>query len=431
MKKFFCCLILVFIALSGCGKSSSLEQGEEVTEIIWWSGDGHSEQCYRELISEFNSTIGKQNNIKITLEVYSDYNRILAEAVANNSEPDFMGLGDYISFKDAVENELIVPLTSVKGLEKFLENNYGCYVEGKNMYHGEIYGINNAAILIGLVYNKDMFVEAGLVDEQGEAKPPATIDEMVAYAHRLTDYSENKFGFIMPMKWNSWFRYELQNPSQSITGMKNGVYDLEEQKIDFNGIKPLAEAYLQMKKNGSIYPGEQEMSNEIARAIFSSGNVGMKMCAIWDIGVFGDQFLPEFDWGVAPIPGNSEGDSYSHYKEPSTSLYISKKALEEKNPEKVAIAYSFIYGDYAMQKLYRDGVNIPWRAELITDENLENTKVGWSDFGKILKLTELEENDDNSGLVLLNKGIQEDFINNVWSGTVSLDEWIEKKNGDE
>ena len=43
-------------------------------------------------------------------------------------------------------------------------------------HNGKTYALpGNGMMVQGLIYNKDMFKAAGLVDENGEAKPPVTL----------------------------------------------------------------------------------------------------------------------------------------------------------------------------------------------------------------------------------------------------------------
>jgi multiple sugar transport system permease protein len=58
-------------------------------------------------------------------------------------------------------------------------------------YKGRLYGIPNGVDLRALVYNKDMLVRAGLVDERGEALPPHDWDELKRYTVLLSEWVDD------------------------------------------------------------------------------------------------------------------------------------------------------------------------------------------------------------------------------------------------
>lgn len=51
-----------------------------------------------------------------------------------------------------------------------------------------------------LYYRTDLLEAAGLVDGDGKAKPPETIDELLSYAKQLNDPDNGVYGYVMPAK---------------------------------------------------------------------------------------------------------------------------------------------------------------------------------------------------------------------------------------
>lgn len=74
-------------------------------------------------------------------------------------------------------------------------------------YDARLFGIPGTNDARALYYNKDLLVRAGLVDAQGQAKPPATWEELRDYARRLTERNADgrlrTVGFA-PNFGNSW-----------------------------------------------------------------------------------------------------------------------------------------------------------------------------------------------------------------------------------
>jgi ABC-type glycerol-3-phosphate transport system substrate-binding protein len=60
---------------------------------------------------------------------------------------------------------------------------------------GRIYALPYRGYMMGLLYNKKLFKQAGLVDKNGQAKVPADWDEFVACARKLTDKKKGVSGF--------------------------------------------------------------------------------------------------------------------------------------------------------------------------------------------------------------------------------------------
>ncbi|MHC5054522.1 MAG: extracellular solute-binding protein [Planctomycetota bacterium] len=69
-----------------------------------------------------------------------------------------------------------------------------CWDEAR--YGGNIYGIPASVGDRALIYNKDLLVRAGLVDERGEAKPPADWDELKRYALWLSEWVDEEKNVI-------------------------------------------------------------------------------------------------------------------------------------------------------------------------------------------------------------------------------------------
>jgi multiple sugar transport system substrate-binding protein len=62
---------------------------------------------------------------------------------------------------------------------------------------------------IGLYYNTELFTKAGIVDEQGNAKPPRTLNEFLDAARRMTkdtnkDGRTDQWGFVFTWQRTNW-----------------------------------------------------------------------------------------------------------------------------------------------------------------------------------------------------------------------------------
>lgn len=406
--------------------AASAEDGTdagEVTTVTYWNTNSGEKAFVDEIVEEFNSTIGKENNVQIELTHVesSSATQELGVALQNGVGPDIF---DAVSFVEYAEKGYIVPLTEVAGLEELLEKNPEMS-EGYNSWRDKIYLIQMDRTAIGLAYNKDMFVEAGIVDENGEAKPPTTIAEMVEDAKLLTDTANQKFGFGFPLGWSGAIvDYYICAPSQSTSGLIQGIYDYKTGLYDFSGVKAYSEAYLQMKEDGSLYPGAESLDNDAARARFAEGNIGMMMTVQWDCAVWNDQFPAKCDWGVVAIPVESEDAEYLQNSTIRGSCGIGSRGIEEGKEDAIALVYNYLYSDEMMIKRAERGINIPIRAEIVERCDFSESPKGWEDFCELAKISVANSYGKKEVNLDGLDNYSTEFVNNVWTGKESVDDWI-------
>ena len=137
--------------------AASAEDGTdagEVTTVTYWNTNSGEKAFVDEIVEEFNSTIGKENNVQIELTHVesSSATQELGVALQNGVGPDIF---DAVSFVEYAEKGYIVPLTEVAGLEELLEKNPEMS-EGYNSWRDKIYLIQMDRTAIGVAYNKDM-----------------------------------------------------------------------------------------------------------------------------------------------------------------------------------------------------------------------------------------------------------------------------------
>lgn len=150
-------------------------------------------------------------------------------------------------------------------------------------YKERIYGL--PVIVLGggyvmvLFYNKEMFKEAGLVDENGEPKPPQTWAEFVEYAQKLTNREKGiaGFGILGETKGGGWhfLNWVWQaggDFEKKIDGKWTAVFDSPEAVQALQFIKDLRWKYdvLQsnlLATNDDLF--EYFVAERIAMAIFT------------------------------------------------------------------------------------------------------------------------------------------------------------------
>lgn len=375
-------IMLMSSALSGCGKKETASEGG-VDTITLWTNNSHSKSVVQVLVNDWNNTTGKEKGIKIDYVVKGDdYSSQLALAENADNLPDIFLQGGVTM----AESGKIVAISDYEESSEFLKKYSDDILKEKNrgFKDGKIYTVPHEMVTYGLVYNKDMFKEAGIVDENGEAKPPKTYAEMVEYAKKLTDSTKKQYGIIFPVKWGGWTTTDVVYPAFVSTGINSG-YDRKTGTFDYSGIAPIMKAIMQIKHDGSYYPGAESLDNDPARAQFSEGRVGMKFSGSYDVGVFNNQFPAKCDWGVAEYPSEDENVRYKNPAIYSEGGVISKKAVDRVGFEKVFEVYKWFNGEEFARALYLEGLMIPYDYSIIEDIADKCEVKGWKEFSALAK----------------------------------------------
>ena len=400
------CTVLAGI-FSGCGTKS-----DGMKEAKIWMSVGHSKQYWEQKVEEYNKTRAKETGVKLVLETKTDdaYAQAVELAIQSKQLPEFYFDG---GAETSVEADVVYSLSDLPGMEDMIEKYRPYMMENVNMVNGKVYNLPFGMTTRGLIYNKDMFKEAGIVDENGEAKPPRTYDEVREYAKLLTNESEQKYGIIFPIKWAAWVESDIATMSMPSSG-RIRAYDPVNGDYDYSTYEPVLRMIQGIKADGSYYPGAEGLDNDPARARFASGNIGMKISYSFDVGVFNTQFPAEMDWGVAPLP---VADTEHCYKQPATvglTVMVSKTGVEKIGEEAAAGIYKFLYGDDSIRELYKQGLDMPCIWELAENVEPNEGLVGWSEFAKMAAISTVigyPMPSDTSGA----ESFGDVVINNIWT----------------
>jgi multiple sugar transport system substrate-binding protein len=174
MKKLFKSALAATIsgtALLWAGMASAVE-------IEYWQYTYQSRvDAVDKLIANFEAT-NPDITVKQTHFPYADYRKKVAIAVSAGDGPDVVQLF-YGWLNDYRDSGLIQPLDKSAFSHSEIEKNFFPMVSSMKS-DGEYWGLPTAVRSLALFYNTDLFAEAGL------SGPPKTLDEMVAYAAKLT-----------------------------------------------------------------------------------------------------------------------------------------------------------------------------------------------------------------------------------------------------
>lgn len=178
-KKLFAGMLIgVFsLGMAACGggdeKSSSGDANEDAVELEMYSWRTEDRAAYEEIIAEFEE---ENPDITVNFQPYesTEYNTILTNALVSGSGPDIAQLRPYSGSRTIADNDYLVPLDDVDGIDNFDES----YLEAAKGSDDHIYGIPltlNAGVI---------FYNQGIFDEQG-LDVPETWDDFVEVSKKL------------------------------------------------------------------------------------------------------------------------------------------------------------------------------------------------------------------------------------------------------
>ncbi len=298
----------MLFALSSCSSEQSNET-KDVTLTFWHSLSSSSVPALEELIKKFE----KENpGIKIKAEYIPSGNALLYKlvtAVQSNNTPDISWV--YAgSFKDLAEADAVYTMdhfiNGKNGLDSSELNDIFPALIPLGSWKGTLYSLPMEATNFALLYNKDMFKEAGLNPDH----PPADWNEFYEDAKRLTvdknnDGKYERVGVLLPvfpasgplrgyMVWQ-WVPFLWQSGGN--------VVSLDQSKVLFNskaGIEALSfwkKIFRDLKLNGFSADHDVAFASRLSAMIFDGP---------WSL-PRNEETLKDFNWAVAPLPQGPEG----------------------------------------------------------------------------------------------------------------------------
>jgi ABC-type glycerol-3-phosphate transport system substrate-binding protein len=264
----------------------------------WEKWTGFEGEAMRAVVDEFNRS---QQRIHVDMLTISQVDRKLLLAAAGGVPPDVVGLwsANVAAFAD---KQVLLPLDDYLSRYGLTRDDYIPAYWDLGDYQGQMYALPTTPSSLALHWNKKMFREVGLDPE----RPPRTIEELDAYAERLTKQDESgrivQMGFMPnePGWWNPFWGYyfggALWNGKDTITA------DSPENVRAFQWVRSYSRKYglgsLQLFRSGfGTFSSPQNA--------FLSGKVAMEIQGVW-MGNFIAKYAPGMEWGAAPFPYPAE-----------------------------------------------------------------------------------------------------------------------------
>lgn len=242
---------------------------------------------------------------KIELTTIPDNQMVtkLATSVQAGDVPDLISF-DLIFMPDFMRAGLLTDLTDTLGADPNQEKVAKAFRDLAS-YEGRLYGTGFTPDVSILLYNKDLFRQAGLDPES----PPKTIGQLQDYAAKIKEAVPGAYGYYFsgscggcniftqaPMMWGSG---AVLLPTSGDAPAMEGP-----------GVKEVLTMLHEMWAQGVIPESAEADTGANFMATFQTGTIGMQGSGGFAIAAL-KASNPDLDFGIAPLPGLEEGQASS------------------------------------------------------------------------------------------------------------------------
>lgn len=291
--------------LTGIGSTAAMADEEtelRVTVQAWMMGKYDFEGAkasFEENHPGVTVTYNQVDNVDVTTS--------MLEWSQGKTSCDIAIGGDRSQTVSYAANDYIVEFTEDNffndGFEK--DKFYETFLENGNI-EGKQFMIPMLGEVVGIVCNKDMMDEAGLLDENGEIIPATTWDELYDYAAKLTKDGQTGLG----IDWGSNMMMYVYDAC--VNGLTGSLYGEDGTTINFSGdeIKGMLEIWKKLIDDG--YTTTDVFADMDAnRTQFKSGQLAMHLAPAsrW---IEAGEVLGSDSVGVMAVPGTDENGSLNY-----------------------------------------------------------------------------------------------------------------------
>lgn len=266
---------------------SAEEQGEESVTITYanFNASGGNEETLNKMYEAFRE---EYPNITVDIETigYDDYFTQMQTRVAGGTAPDCYEL-NIENFAAYANKGALAELTGID-MDGYNETALSAFGIG-----GKQYGVPGNFSNVVLIYNKDLFDQAG-VDYPTK---DWTWDDAMDACEKISALGDDIYGIYQPITFNEFFKVAAQ--------YGGGVLSEDKTKFTINSAENLAAAKMMIEKitEANVQPTEAQMGGMGDWDLFESGRLGMIPTGIWAFGAFTDAC--DFNWDICVEPGGT------------------------------------------------------------------------------------------------------------------------------
>ncbi|OCT15130.1 hypothetical protein A8709_13550 [Paenibacillus pectinilyticus] len=278
--------------------SSNSHSETVITFAYLTSGNGSDMQ---QLVDSYNKT---HSDVRVEmLSLSSDrYSEMVNMMMASGKGPDIMSIHHDWIITYMNKNWLLdmTPYIDSQFLAEYPE-----WAKQYGKINGKYYTFPTRMVTTRLIYNKDMFLQAGLDPD----KPPKTLEELVYDSDVITksQLGTAKRGFAIA-GGEDWKGF-VQSMEIANTYSGSYLYNYLKGNYDITIYKPWLSSMIAMRKQESLYPGEVSLKYDTAFTQFTEGNIAMLIANSGDLSVLAQSEPLSFEWGVSFPPATDVAHS--------------------------------------------------------------------------------------------------------------------------
>lgn len=328
----------LIVPLAACGGSgnggTATAEGipakgtDDGTEITLWTRSPLERQA-KNVVEAYNKS--HKNQVKLEIIPNDDMEGKVGGASQTDSLPDILA-GDVVRISYWASEGIFTDITKqIDGLDNKADLQQG-HIEAGTV-DGAEYTLPFITDVSVMVWNKNLYKEAGLDPEQG----PKSIDQFVEQAKKVAALNKDGVaGSYLAGQSGGALVFDLF-PSVWADGESVMNKDGSEATLDNDSMKGVLDAYKELANTtNGLGAGSKEETGATWTAPFANGKIGVmpypntSTTALFDAEKDGG-----FEVGVAPIPGTKEG---------KTSTFLGGDAMGiSKDSKHVAQAWNFLY----------------------------------------------------------------------------------------
>ncbi len=328
----------LIVPLAACGGSgnggTATAEGipakgtDDGTEITLWTRSPLERQA-KNVVEAYNKS--HKNQVKLEIIPNDDMEGKVGGASQTDSLPDILA-GDVVRIPYWASEGIFTDITKqIDGLDNKADLQQG-HIEAGTV-DGAEYTLPFITDVSVMVWNKNLYKEAGLDPEQGQK----SIDQFVEQAKKVAALNKDGVaGSYLAGQSGGALVFDLF-PSVWADGESVMNKDGSEATLDNDSMKGVLDAYKELANTtNGLGAGSKEETGATWTAPFANGKIGVmpypntSTTALFDAEKDGG-----FEVGVAPIPGTKEG---------KTSTFLGGDAMGiSKDSKHVAQAWNFLY----------------------------------------------------------------------------------------
>lgn len=357
LKRFMPVFLIVLLSTFVLFAAGQQEASKKIKLTYWSAANNTFYEVGKDAAAEFSA---RNPDIEISVTAATREEEILMSAVAGGVAPDLYGQFSSERAPQYMRYNAIAPLSDIPGFKEIFEARVPAkFREEYTMDDGKVYIFPYNASPVLLVYNKDMFIEAGLVDANGEATPPKTWAEYREYARIMT---KDLNGDGKADQWGSWIGLGVRAPWRHLDFYPWYLTKTGGQQMYGKNGEPLfnsKDGIETMKFMLDLYTNGWTKRDPEGYAAFPQGNIGMIFGGGWLI-----SSLPEsFNYGIAPIPVYNEGDQFYTFLDAKDIGILA----QSKNKDEAFAFTSFLVSHEKDLKMFQETLQVPFRMGIEED----------------------------------------------------------------